>query len=61
MFFPYACIIDLLTTQKYVISIILTNIFHLLCTENKRKVHFSIKNCTKCAIIQEKDIYLQNT
>ena len=25
MFFPYACIIDLLTTQKYVISIILTN------------------------------------
>lgn len=61
MFFPYACIIDLLTTQKYANSMIPTNIFHLLCTENKRKVHFSIKNCTKCAIIQEKDIYLQNT
>lgn len=61
MFFPYTCIIDSLTTQKYDNSMIPTNIFHLLCTKNKRKVHFSIKNCTKCAIIQEKDIYLQNT
>ena len=44
MFFPYTCIIDSLTTQKYANSMIPTNIFHLLCTENKRKVHFSIKN-----------------
>lgn len=59
MFFPYACIIDLLTTQKYVISIILTNNPPLFFFKSKRNVHFSIKNSTKCAIIQEKDIYLQ--
>ncbi len=60
MFFPYACIIDLLTTQKYVISIILTNNPPLFFFKQKKCAFFYKEQHKMCYNTRKRYIFAKH-